>query len=112
MMIQDLDFLDNCAALETIIGAGASASTGVGITVGPGYAAGGAGADATGRTSTSTDTQVFTLVMATHNAASGRALALASAFGQDGTNTAYSSDRAGGYSNGSMSISYTAGSRR
>jgi hypothetical protein len=111
MMIQDLDFLDNCAAVGAIVGAGAAASTGVGITVGPGYAAGGAGADATGRTSTSTGTQVITLVVASHNAASGRALAWAAALGQDGTNVAYSSDRAGGYANGGMSITYTAGSR-
>jgi hypothetical protein len=110
-MIQDLDFLDNCANVAAIVGAGASASTGVGIAVGPGYAAGGAGAGAMGRTATSTDTQVITLVVASHSAASGRALAWASALGQDGTNVAYSSDRAGGYANGSMTITYNAGSK-
>jgi hypothetical protein len=108
VMIDDLDFLDHCASSATIVGAGATASTAVGIAVGPGYAAAGAAAGATGRTGTYTDAGAITLA----TPGSGRATAWATAVGQDGSSTAYSSDRASGYANGGTYLTRTSSATR
>jgi hypothetical protein len=107
-MIQDLDFLDNCAIAGMVTGAGAAAVANTGISIGPGYAAAGAEAGATGRNGTYTDAGAITLV----SPGSGRANAWATAVGQDGNDTAYASSRSSGYTNGGTTITRSSSGTR